>query len=302
MKNIGNCKNTIIVRLILISLVLIGYTQLTFAGEKNKIAVSILPQAEFAEQITAGLDFETLVLIPPGANPATHELTPRQMKTLSRISLYFKLGSGLPFENVWLEKISDLNKNMVIIDCSKGIEILSGAESHSHHDTRHSTHHSQDPHIWCSPLNAQIMIDNMVKGFIKVYPEYDTLFSMNANSYKQKLEALNQEISKLFEKKTNRKFIIFHPAWGYFANEYGLIQIPVEIEGKEPRASNLKILIETARRENLNTVFASPQFNMESARVIASEIDGEVVLIDPLSKDYIGNLRETAVKLAKAMK
>jgi len=299
MEHIGYRQNTIIVGLILLSLMSIGFTQLTFADEKHEVAVTILPQAEFAEQITAGLDFEILVLIPPGASPATYELAPRQMKILSRIPLYFKLGSGLPFEDVWLGKISDLNESMVIINCSKGIEILSGA--HSHHDDQHSTHHMQDPHIWCSPLNAMIIIDNMVDGFIKAYPEYDTLFRKNAHSYKQQLENLNQEISKLFEKKNSRKFIVFHPAWGYFANEYRLTQIPIEIEGKEPRASSLRVLIETARSEEINIVFASPQFNSESARMIASEINGEVEFIDSLGKDYINNMREIAIKLAKAM-
>jgi len=146
------------------------------------------------------------------------------------------------------------------------------------------------------------MIDNMVEGFVAVDPQHKSDYERNAVSYKESLNQLHQKLIGLFRKKTNRKFIIFHPAWGYFANTYNLIQIPIEIEGKEPGVLDLKKLISIAGKENLKTVFASPQFNAESAEIIASEIGGSVVFIDHLRRDYLINMYETAEKLAASMK
>jgi len=271
------------------------------SGDVGLVAVSILPQLEFVEQV-AGVDlFEFMVLIPPGASPTSYELTPEQMKNLSRTEIYFKLGSGLPFENTWLERIAKLNPEMKVIDCSRGIEILSGGEGEDGgHD--HDHHHGTDPHIWCSAKNAGAIIDNIADGFIGIDPERKSMYAMNAYVYKQKLRALDKEIETLFQDVSGRKFIIFHPSWGYFARDYNLIQLPIEIEGKEQGAGDLRNLIKLSRGEGLHTVFASPQFNTESAEIIAGEIDGTVVYIDHLRKDYLINLREVAENLAKAMR
>lgn len=142
------------------------------ASDKALVVVSILPQLEFVHQITGDTAYPTIVMIPPGASAETYEPKPEQMKQLSRAKIYFKVGTNLPFEQSWLGKISALNPQMVIIDCSRGIEILSGAEEHhaSENKSSHAHAHGQDPHIWCSPVNAKIIIDNMVEGFIKIDP------------------------------------------------------------------------------------------------------------------------------------
>ncbi|MCP4580003.1 MAG: zinc ABC transporter solute-binding protein [candidate division Zixibacteria bacterium] len=270
------------------------------AGDDILVAVSVLPQLEFVEQVASVDLFQFLVLIPPGASPSTYELTPGQMKKLSQTSIYFKLGSGLPFENTWLERIAQLNPEMIIVDCSKGIEKISGAEGDENiHGSHH--HHGSDPHIWCSAKNAGLIIDNITGGFIDIDPERESIYEMNAHIYKQKLRELDLEIETLFRDVVKRKFIIFHPSWGYFAKDYDLIQMPIEIEGKEPGAGDLRKLIELSRQEGLSTIFASPQFNTESAEIIAGEIDGAVEYIDHLRKDYLVNLQEVAEKLAKAM-
>ena len=288
-----------VVVLLLISFCVIVLPRPTLADDEILIAVSILPQVEFAKQIAGQINIQTMVMIPPGANPSTYELTPGQMKKLNRVKVYFKVGTKFPFEQVWLLKIIDLNPDMLIVDCSKGIITMSGEEEHSSGKSHHT--HGQDPHIWCSPVNARIMVDNMVEGFIAVDPKHKSEYKKNAKTYKRQLDEINSEIIKLFQSKTNRKFIIFHPAWGYFAREYNLIQMPIEIEGKEPGVSDLRKLINMAKHEGLNTVFASPQFNAESAKIIAAEIGGSVVFIDPLRKDYLSNLSEVALKLSQAM-
>jgi zinc transport system substrate-binding protein len=239
-----------------------------------------------------------MVLIPPGANPATYELSPSQMQKIDRAVAYFKVGSGLPFEEIWLDKISKLNPKMKIIDCSKNIEIMSGAAD------AHATEgaHGQDPHIWLSPRNAKIMVSNIAKGMAEVDSGNATTYEKNASVYQTKLDQLDITIRNEFEGITNRNFLIYHPAWGYFARDYDLNQIPIEIEGKEPRAADLTALVKLAKEKNLQTVFASPEFNTESARTIAKEIGGKVELIDPLAKDYGSNLTSVAIKLAQSMK
>jgi zinc transport system substrate-binding protein len=268
-----------------------------WANDSTLIVVSILPQLEFVERVAGENAFQTLVMIPPGASPEIYTLTPDQMKQVSKAKAYFKLGSGMPFESIWLEKIADMNPEMIIFDCAEGVEILSGGEDgHAEH------HHGQDPHIWSSLRNAQKMVDNIARGFIAIDPERKTIYEANAAKYNQELAALDKDIETLFKQCARRKFIVFHPAWGYFAEDYNLTQLPIEIEGKEPGADDLRKLILISRQEDIATVFASPQFNAESAKMIANEIDGTVNYIDPLRKDYLNNMREIAGKLAEAMR
>lgn len=266
--------------------------------DSTMVAVTILPQQEFVEQIAGEFPIGVMVLIPPGASPATYELAPAQMQRLSKAKAYFELGSGLPFENIWLDKIKSLNPDMKIYDCSEGIEILTGA----YHEHEGHEHHGNDPHIWCSPVNAKIIVDNIARGLTEIDPEHKKVYEKNAPIYKSKLDQLNSEIKNKLAIINNNDFIIFHPSWGYFAKDYGLNQIPIEIEGKEPRAEDLKHLVELSREKNIKTVFASPQFNTESAEMIAREIEGKVVFIDPLAKEYISNLGEVTSKLVEALR
>ena len=271
---------------------------------KMLVAVTILPQKEFVEEVAGDFIPEIMVLIPPGASPANYELSPEQMQKIASAKAFFKVGSGLPFEQVWLDRISKLAPQMKIIDCSNGIEIMSGAAHHHDHDidSEHEDPQGRDPHIWCSPANSMIMVENITGGLIEIDPKHDQAYRRNAEKYKEQLKTLDTEIRNGFADITNRNFIIFHPAWGYFARDYELNQIAIEIEGKDPKAADLQNLVKLADSKNLRTVFASPQFNTESAKMIAHEINGKVEFIDPLAEDYIENMRSTAAKLTLAMK
>jgi zinc transport system substrate-binding protein len=146
------------------------------------------------------------------------------------------------------------------------------------------------------------MVDNITEGLIEIDPKNGRVYNGNAEKYKEQLMAIDTEIRNGFADITNRNFIVFHPAWGYFARDYGLNQIAIEIEGKDPKAADLQNLVKLAETKNLRTVFASPQFNTESAKMIAHEIKGKVEFIDPLAENYIENMRTTAAKLTMAMK
>ena len=145
------------------------------------------------------------------------------------------------------------------------------------------------------------MVDNIVRGLAAIEPADSSKFAKNAAAYKAKLDSLDVDNRILFAGLQNRDFLIFHPAWGYFAADYGLIQVPIESEGKEPHLDELKKLIQLAKSKGLKTVFVSPQFNPESARTIAEEIGGKVEYLDPLAENYLDNMREVARKIAASL-
>jgi zinc transport system substrate-binding protein len=270
-----------------------------------------------------------LVMVPPGANPHTYEPEPKQLVELSEATLYIKVGSGIEFELSWLDRIASMNREMPVVDASEGISLAAAPSAvqaeaagaaegamgdHAHGDTRNYSavdsesgmDHAHDPgeldpHIWVSPRNAKIMVENTCRGLIAVDPEHREYYTGRRDRYLEELTALDREIERLFAGKTQREFLVYHPAWGYLARDYGLEQVPVEAEGKEPTARGMKHLIDQARRLGIRTVFVSPQFNTKSAEMIAREIGGKVIHADPLAADYIENIRAVTAALAASM-
>lgn len=268
------------------------------ASEKIGVVVTILPQAEFVRSV-GGEKVEVSVMVPPGANVHIYEPTPSQMAALSRAEMYVKVGSGIEFELVWMDKLVAVNRRMLIIDCSKGVE-LQEMVAEFEHEGEHK-HGVMDPHIWMSPLNAQIMVRNICDGLIQVDPDNKAYYQRNRDAYLQKLTKLDQDIRDGLSGVTRRKFMVYHPAFGYFAREYNLTMIPIEEEGKEPTAAGLAHLIEQAKEHDIKVIFAEPQFNPQSAEVIAEAISGRVVFINPLAENYIVNLRSLLSELVQTM-
>ena len=270
--------------------------------EKLTVVVSILPQADFVEQV-GGDKVEVIVMIAPGASPVTYEPTASQLKTISSAKMYAKVGSGLPFEEVWLDKIRSVNPDMLLVDTSGGITLIAMEEHH--HDDEISLpggdKRGMDPHIWLSPANAKIIVQNICDGLVLIDPANKTYYEQNKEHYIHDLEVLDLEISESLSGLENRTFMVFHPSWGYFARDYNLTMIAVEVEGKEPSASDLEHLIETAKEKNIKVIFVQPQFSKKSAEVIAKEIGGNVVPVDSLAKDYITNLRKVSNTIAQGL-
>ncbi len=291
------------------------------------VVVSILPQKEFVEKI-GGENVKVSIMIPPGASPHTYEPTPSQMRAVSDADLYVKVGSGIEFENAWMDKITAANPDMSVVDCSQGVHLREMA-AHDHHDEgedheheeeeedhdeighlheedeheEHDHHHdSLDPHIWLSVKNAKAMVENIYAGLADADPENAQSYRQNKNTYLQELDELDDELEASLGTLESKKFMVFHPAWGYLAHDYGLTQVPVEQEGKEPSAKELAALIDEAKEENIKVVFASPQFNQDTAQAIAQDIRGAVVLIDPLAEDYATNLQTVATEIQQSIK
>ena len=199
---------------------------------------------------------------------------------------------------------------MLEIDSAEGIELMPITDSYHHQSTREAAGklltrektETLDPHIWLSPRLVKVQAENIYQGLIR-------LDSANAGEYKANLEKLLSEIDQLdlqirqdLAGLENRKFITFHPAWGYFARDYNLEQIPVEVAGQEPSAAELGKLVRKAKAEGIKVIFAQPEFRTKDAQTIAREIGGEVLLISPLAANWSENLRQVSQTFAQVLK
>lgn len=261
---------------------------------KIGIAVTLLPQAEFVESV-GGNKVAVTVMVPPGASPHTYEPTPSQMTALTKAKMYAKVGSGVEFELVWMDKLAAANRDMLVVDCSEGTSLQEVTGEHKY------AQNIIDPHIWMSPRNARIMAQNIYAGLARIDPGNSADYESNLDSYVQKLDELDRDIKDALSGVTNRQFMVYHPSLGYFAREYNLTILPIEESGKEPTPAALTRLIKQAETHNIKVIFASPQFNPQSAEVIASAIRGRVIFINPLARDYITNLRSLLNELVQAM-
>ena len=426
-------------------------------GDRLGIIVTISPQKEFARQV-GGDRLKITVMVPSGEDPHTYEPTTGQMKDVARAELYFKVGSGVEFEKVWMDTITEQNPDMFVVDGHEGIELIpingeageynltgvaedlfeygpfkdvpsgrnnsdapaieggdrcfnisfnqqgknegdgnwSGVlkfdpgeqgefvvflehdvgelnftfkneegreiepgEQHEREQARHEDeedeedHHFEwygtfdleednhtlefgptgkesckvvilekhgeehyhdetggvrgaahdhgalDPHIWMSPRNARVMVLNLLDGLIEIDPENAAYYTANGEEYLARLDDLHDNMTENLDPYRGKKFMVYHPAFGYLAHEYGLTQLAVEDDGKEPTQAGLQSLIEQAREEDIGVIFVSPQFNEHNARVIADEIDGHVVSIDSLAGNYLENMQLISEKLTK---
>ena len=299
------------------------------AMDRIPVFVSIVPQKYFMTQIGGEL-LDIQVMVQPGASPATYEPKPRQMADLARARAYFAV--GVPFEQVWLPRIAAANPEMEVVHTDQGIPKLA-MDAHHDHDTHHhqddeeaasgeDQHHAEehhdahagggdgghhmegglDPHIWLSPPLVKQQARTMLAALKEIDPSHAARYEANCRRFLADVDALDAELRQTFAGRQGFRFMVFHPSWGYFAHAYGLVQMPIEIEGKEPKPAQLSALITYAREKGIRVVFVQPQFSSKSARLIAGEIDGQVAFADPLAEDWMANLRAVAEKFKAALK
>lgn len=266
---------------------------LTLLYAKPNVIVSILPQKTFVEKIAKdkiNLD----LMVSTGSSPHSYEPKASQMKAISNADIYFSI--GVEFEHVWLKKFSSQNQKMKIIDLSDGITKIQMQE-HEHGDHVHEA--GDDPHIWASPKNVKIMA-------LKIYDSLQTIDPQNREFYKSNLDAFLTEIKQtddqikeiLKDVEPKSKFMVFHPSWGYFAQEYNLVQLAIEVEGKEPKPKDLMNIIHEVKEEKIKTIIAQMEFSDKSAKLIAKEANVAVVKLSTLSEDWSQNLIKMATTVA----
>lgn len=278
-------------------------------AKQVKTFVSIAPQQYFVQKIGGEL-VEVSVLVPPGADPHTYEPKPRQMADLAKTLAYFAV--GVDFEKAWIKKIAATNPNMRIVDTDAGIEKMALPAHHHEEKGRnpssgmkkpaHTHDHSgaPDPHVWLSPPLVKTQARHIADGLIAVDSANRARYEENLAEFLQEIEALDTELKMLFAGSPGARFMVFHPSWGYFARAYGLEQVPIEIEGKEPKPAQLKELIHHAREHGIKVIFVQPQFSAKSAAMVAREIGGQVAAVDPLAADWAENLREVGRRFMAA--
>jgi zinc transport system substrate-binding protein len=275
--------------------------QLFNPGDKIRVFVSILPQAYFVERV-GGERVDVSVMVAPGYSPATYEPRPKQMAELNKARLYFRI--GVPFENLWIEPISKANLRMKVIDTRRGIALLPMKAHYNSdgHEGRHDYGKSiKDPHIWLSLRLVKVQAQNICDALIETDPAHRAYYKNNLKAFQSNLDKLDAEITEVLKDLKIRKFMVFHPAWGYFARDYGLEQIPIEVEGKEPSAKALDDLIKNAKQERIKVIFVQRQFSTKNAETVARSIGARVVRIDPMAMDYLENMRKIAETFRKVI-
>ena len=312
-------------RIVLLFAFTIIVTGHAYANDKLTVFVSIAPQKYFVQQIAKGL-VDVKVMVLPGADPHMYEPKPQQMVAISKAKLYFAI--GIEFEKANLSKIVSTNPQIKVVYTDRGIKKLPMAAYHHHeeedehhkkaelankgdhlhekgdsaHEDDHHDHGGLDPHIWLSPPLVKIQAHTIMNALQEIDPSHRALYESNFQQFVSQINKLNNELKAIFADKQGLQFMVFHPSWGYFAQAYGLRQVPVQVEGKNPKPAQLKELIEHAREKNIKMIFVQPQFSAKSAKLVAKEISGEVAFVDPLAENWSANLYEVANKFKAALK
>jgi len=269
-------------------------------GRKNAendtriITVSIAPYKYFIEKI-AGNDFRVNVMVPSGANPHIYEPFPGQISDLRKSVAYISNGY-LGFEMTWLDRFYEVNSSMQKLSLGDSIVPL---ESDHHHEGEHVE--TADPHYWVSPGCAKIMAGNLKDFLIRLNPSGREYYEANYIVLDSIIGSVDSLAGELFSSSGNKAFMIYHPNLGYLARDYGLEEITVEYEGKEPPPSRMKYLIDRARKENLKYIFVQKEYDVKNAKAIADEIGAEIVIIDPLSENWESSTREIIKALHKSL-
>ncbi len=292
--------------------------------EKLDITVSILPQKYFVERI-GGESVNVNVMVQPGESPHTYEPKPQQLRSLAEAEAYLSI--GVSFEKAWMDRLKAANPKMPIIDTTQGMKLLPMV-AHHHHDHHHGEgrhQHEQehehdetgnkgeekaaeklkenfDPHVWLSPQRVKIQAQTIYQTLVELAPENQAQYRAALDEFLADIEQLDAEIRQSLAGIQQRKFMVFHPSWGYFADDYGLEMISIEVGGQEPSAAEVAQLISQAKAENIRVIFVQPEFSTRSAEAIAQEINGEVIVINPLMYNWLEEMRRVTQKFAQVLR
>lgn len=262
-----------------------------------RVFVSVAPEKTFVTRV-GGQRVQVAVMVQPGSSPHTYEPTPRQIAALADSDLYFRI--GVPFERSWMQRIRSMNPRMKVIDLREGLSPHNGAD-HRHPGAEHGASH-QDFHIWTSPRRVIAMAARIRDALTDSDPAGARVYEANYQAFVADLRVLDTEIRDVLAGLSNRRFLVFHPAWGYFADEYGLQQIAIEVSGKTPGAAALGRLIEWAKREEIHTIFVQRQHSSAPALAVAQALEARIIRVDPLAEDYAASLLHLARSLREALR
>jgi zinc transport system substrate-binding protein len=236
-------------------------------------------------------------MVGSGSDPHTYEPKPAQMAALSDSAIFFRM--GVEYENAWLDRISSTNPKMEIVDLSEGIQKLPMPAHQGEQEA--ASGEGKDPHVWTSPALVKSMAEKIYTELSGLDPANKLVYKSNLESFIKDIDTLDSEIRSSLSGISNRRFMVFHPGWGYFARDYNLEEIPIEVGGSEPSASELAALIDRARADNIDVVFAQPEFSTQIAEYVADELGGKVVIISNLKENWLENMREVALTFKNSL-
>ena len=277
-----------------------------------EIFVSILPQKGIVEQI-GGTGVAGEVLVKPGESPHTFEPSPKQVMAIGEADALFTL--GFPFEKRLVGKLASSDGAVTLFAMDRGIE-RRHLQEHQHEGEEHDAHqdHSDDdahedehkgmpdPHVWLGPPQLEQMARNTYEGLAEADPARRDQYKENLDTYLRELQRADSQIKEALAPYQGKSILVFHPAFGYFCDHYGINQIHIEIEGKSPTPRQLENLIKEARKKDVHIIFVQPQFDKKSAQAVAEAIDGTVVPLDPLHENVLQNLKIIAEKVGEALR
>lgn len=271
----------------------------TIAFATTQICVSILPQKTFVKKITKDLA-DVYVMVPKGSSPHSYEPKPSQMQNISNAKVYF--GIEVEFEKAWLDRFMSQNKNLKFVNVGDGIQKIA-MPTHHHEEEKgdnHKDHEDEDgldPHLWTSPSNVKIIAKNIYETMIAIDSTNKDTYKKNYEEFLNEISVLDKQIQDILSTSKNKKFLVFHPSFGYYAKDYNLTQMSIEVSGKEPKMKELMALIKEAKENDIKTVFTNPEFSDKSANVIAKDLNATVIKISPLEENWEANL----IKMTKAI-
>ena len=267
-----------------------------------RVFVSIPPQKSFVERVGRA-HVAVSAILSPGQSPHTYEPTSKQLVELGTAQVYFTI--GVPFERQLAAKVGSMFPGLQLVDTREGITLRTMTEDEDeveeHGAEGAHAHEGQDPHVWMSPRLVKTQARTICRTLARLDAAHAEEYEANCRAFETELDQLDAKITAALAPVRGREFFVFHPAFGYFADAYGLKQVSVERGGKEPTAKQLAALIDEAKRAGVRLVFVQPQYSKKNAEALATEIGGAVVPMDTLAEDYVGNLWDVAVKIQRAL-
>ena len=264
---------------IICALLIVGCTTKS-DSDKKTIFVTITPMQSIIEEITAG-DFDIEVIVPKGASPETFEPTPKQVTSFSDAEFIFSTGL-IDFEQSLVERISG---DAEVVNLSNGIELIAGSCSHGNHKHKHGV----DPHIWTSPRALRTMVTNAHKAIMAHYPD-SVKYTEATGRLLERINKLDNYCATRIKAEGVEAMMIYHPAYTYYARDYGIEQIAIEHDGKEPSLRQTTALIEKAKEHGVKAILRQPQYSEDKVRAIANDAGAEIITTDPLAEDILGEI------------
>lgn len=264
---------------IICALLIVGCTTKS-DSDKKTIFVTITPMQSIIEEITVG-DFDIEVIVPKGASPETFEPTPKQVTSFSDAEFIFSTGL-IDFEQSLVERIDG---DAEVVNLSNGIELIAGSCSHGNHQHKHGV----DPHIWTSPRALRTMVTNAHKAIMAHYPD-SVKYTEATGRLLERIDALDTYCATRIKAEGVEAMMIYHPAYTYYARDYGIEQIAIEHDGKEPSLRQTTALIEKAKEHGVKAILRQPQYSEDKVRAIANDAGAEIITTDPLAKDILGEI------------